>query len=118
MAGLYSHITRSTGTILTAAIYNADHVSHITNFIPAMMDDYSTTVVEMQTTADPGEVGTENQPTTLAGELERIRFILKEITGKTEWYETPASDIGSLVIADDIIANNTESNILSNQIFG
>lgn len=88
MAGLYSHTTRSTGTTLTASIYNTDHQNHIDNHVPAQMDDYSSTVAQMQTTTDPGEVGTESQATSLAGELERIRFVLKEMKGTAQWYET------------------------------
>ena len=89
MAALYSHTTRASGLLLTAAIYNADHENHITNGIPSQLDDYSVSVAEMQTTTDPGEVGTESQATSLAGELERIRFALAEAKGATYWYQTP-----------------------------
>lgn len=92
MAGLYSHTTRTTGTTLTAAIYNADHQNHIDNHVPLQMDDYSSSVPQMQTTTDPGEIGGESQATTLAGELERLRFIIHEITGKTQWHPSP--DVG------------------------
>lgn len=88
MAGLYTHITRATGTILTAAIYNADHQNHIDNDIPAMMDDYSVNLAQMQAQVDPGELGTENLATSLAGEIERFRFALKELKGTTYWYES------------------------------
>lgn len=88
MAGLYTHITRATGTILTAAIYNADHQNHIDNHIPAMMDDYSVNLAQMQTQVDPGELGTESLATSLAGEIERFRFALKELKGTTYWYQS------------------------------
>ena len=97
MAGLYSHSTRSDGLTLTAAIYNADHQNHIDNHIPAQMDDYSSSVAQMKTKTDPGENGSESQATTLAGELERIRFILNELTGGAQWYSSP--QIPSSVIA-------------------
>lgn len=102
MAGLYSHTTRSTGTVLTANIYNTDHQTHIDNHIPAQMDDYSVSVGQMQTTTDPGEVGTESLPTTLSGELERLRNMIKEITGKAQWYVTPTrlDDIEGLAVTD------------------
>lgn len=79
--------------MLTAAIYNADHENHITNEIPTQMDDYSATVTEMRTSTDPGESGSESQPTSLAGELERLRFRLKELNqsldgGLSHWYQT------------------------------
>ena len=97
MAALYSHTTRSTGTTLTATIYNGDHQNHIDNGVPLQFDDYSVDLTQMKSTADPGEVGTESQATTLAGELERIRFIINELTGGPQWYSSP--DIPSSIIA-------------------
>lgn len=89
MTALYSHTTRSTGTVLTAAIYNADHQNHIDNGIPAQLDDYSVNVTEMRATTDPGEVGTESQPTSLAGELERLRYAIADLKKSAQWYESP-----------------------------
>lgn len=86
MAGLYSHTTRATGTVLTAAIYNEDHQNHIDNLVPDQIDDYSSDVTEMQSATSPGTVGAESQPTTLAGELERIRYMLKYLGGGAQWY--------------------------------
>jgi len=93
MAGLYSHTTRSAGTTLTANIYNTDHQNHIDNHITTQMDDYSSTVAQMKTKTDPGEVGSESQATSLAGELERLRFAIGEITGNAEWYESPLTNL-------------------------
>lgn len=88
MAGLYSHTTRSTGTTLTASIYNTDHQNHINNQDTDQMNDYSTNVAEMQLVVDPGELGSEVLATTLAGELERLRQVLKEMKGTAQWYQT------------------------------
>lgn len=94
MPALYSHTTRATGTTLTAAIYNADHQNHITNGIPTMLDDYSSNATEMQATADPGESGSESLATSLAGEIERLRFAILEMkrlfdSSLSYWYQTP-----------------------------
>src|SRR3972149_2467488 len=97
MAALYSHTTRADGLTLTAAIYNSDHQVHIDNGVPLQLDDYSSTVVQMQTTTNPGEVGTESQATSLAGEIERLRFTIKEITGRAQWYETPRAEAWQLL---------------------
>ncbi len=86
MPGNYSHTNLMDGEVLTANKYNADHQNHITNATPQGLDDYSATVAQMQTTTDPGEVGTENLPTSTAGELERIRQVLQEIKGTPQWY--------------------------------
>lgn len=93
MPGLYSHTTRATGTILTAAIYNGDHENHITNETPQMMDDYSTNAAQMQTATDPGESGSESLPTSLAGELERLRYAIAEAKGTTYWYQTAVNSL-------------------------
>lgn len=105
MAGLYSHTTRSTGTTLTANIYNTDHQNHIDNSVPDQQDDYSSTVAQMQSTVDPGEVGTESQATTLAGELERLRFAIRELKGTAQWYQTaPPAMEGSNRVASIVLS--------------
>lgn len=96
MPGLYSHTTRATGTILTATIYNGDHQNHIDNATPAQHDDYSANVAQMQIVTDPGEVGNESLATSTAGELERIRFAIKEMKGTDQWYETASTALGAL----------------------
>lgn len=98
MAYPYSHTTRANGTILTASIYNTDHTNHADHQIPEDTDDYSTSVSEMRTMTDPGEVGTESLATSLSGELERIRFAIKEIKGTTQWYESPTIEVTSVGI--------------------
>lgn len=89
MAGLYSHTIRATGLTLTAAIYNADHQNHIDNFVPSQMDDYSENVTQMQAVTSPGTVGSESLATTMAGELERLRYQLKALTRGAQWYSAP-----------------------------
>jgi hypothetical protein len=93
MPGLYTHTTRADGLTLTAAIYNADHQNHINNQTPQKMDDYSADAATMQTQTDPGESGSESLATTLAGELERLRYAIAEMKGKTYWYETASTDL-------------------------
>lgn len=103
MPALYSHTTRTTGTTLTANIYNTDHQNHIDNGVPLQQDDYSTDVTQMQSTTDPGEVGSESLATTQGGEFDRIRFIIKELTGQNQWYESAASGTSeSMIIADRV----------------
>jgi len=103
MAALYSHTTRADGLILTASIYNTDHQNHIDNGVPAQLDDYSTSTAQMQAQTDPGEQGTESQATTLAGELERLRYSIAEIKGQTYWYETGMND-GNTILAAEIFS--------------
>jgi hypothetical protein len=58
----------------------------ITN--PALLDDYSANVTQMRLTTDPGEIGSESLATSQAGEIERIRHVLKERGGTVSWYDT------------------------------
>ncbi len=95
MAAGYSHTTRAAGTTLTANIYNTDHQNHIDQG-PATYDDYSSTVAQMKTSTDPGEVGSESQATNLSGELERLRNMLKEHAGEAQWYVTPQAGLSEL----------------------
>lgn len=96
MAALYSHTTRADGTTLTAAIYNADHQNHINNGIPSQLDDYSSTVTEMRTTTDPYPAAAESQATSLAGEIERLRYLIAQITGEAQWYIDPDTTLAAL----------------------
>lgn len=107
MAGLYSHTTRSTGTVLTATIYNADHQNHIDNYDPELQDDYSPDVATMRAATDPGESGSESLATSAAGEFERIRFVIDEIIGKDYWYESPATSIETLNTSVTLLNNGT-----------
>lgn len=85
MGGLYSHTTRAVGTTLTANIYNTDHQNHIDNQIPTMMDDYSSNAAEMHSVADPHSGGSPSLATSLAGELERLRYRFKQQNITSEW---------------------------------
>lgn len=75
---------------LFTADLNAEFDNLLSNFDPAGMDDYSTSVAQMQIQTDPGSQGSESQPTSLAGELERIRFVLDRVIGLTYWYDAPS----------------------------
>src|SRR5207245_10042694 len=96
--GLYTITTRAVGTILTASIYNADHQKHVTNQNPQQTGAYSDTVVQMQTITDPGGIGTESLAPSLAGEIERLRFIIKNLitnidSTRTQWYDKPLKNV-------------------------
>src|SRR5574343_1047178 len=92
---------------LTAANYNAEFQNVYLNVgKPENVDDFSENVAEMQIQTDPGEIGSENQPTSLSGELERIRFAIKEVKQKidptvTYWYQTPGNlNLGGVANTD------------------
>lgn len=45
----------------------------------------------MRTQTYPGTAGTESLSTSLAGEIERLRYILAQDRGTTYWYESTNS---------------------------
>jgi len=96
MGAIFSRVKNWNAENLTNEDLNAEIDNILTNFVPLQFDDYSTNVAQMQTTADPGEVGTESLATTLAGELDRLRFAIADVKGTTQWYETPATTINAL----------------------
>ena len=93
---LYSPNLRVTGEQITAAKYMADHQVHADSQTPQLTEDYSASVAQMQSATDPGELGTESQATTLAGELERLRFAIGDAKGTTQWYETPSLSLAAV----------------------
>jgi len=106
MGANYSHTTRSTGTVLTDTIYNADHNNHITNMIPTIIDDYSANAATMQTTRDPYPGASVSLATSLAEELSGIRYIIKQITGAAQWYIDPTG-LDSAIVSSSLTAVGT-----------
>lgn len=84
-----SYRTWTAGEILTASdLNNAFTTSNSAN-IPEDIDDYSVNATEMRVTTDPYPAGVESLATSLSGELERIRYLIAQITGETQWYIDP-----------------------------
>ena len=50
------------------------------------IDDLSSNTAEMQTTVSPYSAGSVSLATTLAGEIHRLRFVLANALGWTDWY--------------------------------
>lgn len=94
--GLYTITTRATGTIVTAAIYNADHQNHVTNQNPSMTGAYSDDESQMQLQTSPGAPGGASLAPSLAGELERLRYMIAQVIGTTYWYSPVPASLTSL----------------------
>lgn len=87
--GLWTITTRFPGEILTADKYNADRQAMVDNAMPQMIDDYSASVAQMQATTNPFPGGSPSLAQNLAGEIERIRYVLKSFNPAGQWYELP-----------------------------
>lgn len=102
MGGNFSVVkTWSTGETLTAGDLNAEFQNVITNFTPAGVDDCSANATAMRATKDPYSGSTEQLPTTLEEEIQELRYMIQQITGKTYWYQDADSSLcptGSMVL--------------------
>ena len=79
--------TFQTGDSVTAATMNTIQTTlGQTNMITTCMDDYSSSAAIMRTATDPYASGTESLATSLAGELERLRYVQRHLHGFTYWY--------------------------------
>lgn len=85
----------TTKEVLTYSDLNAEFDNILNNMAAATTVGYSATVAQMRTQTNPGGVGSESLAVSISGELERIRFVIARITGKTYWYETPSRSLAS-----------------------
>lgn len=84
----------TTSEVLTAAdLNNSMTQAATTNSTPGCVDDYSASVSQMQAATNPYPGGAESQATSLAGELERLRYQVKLLTrgaaSGVYWYQPP-----------------------------
>jgi hypothetical protein len=85
--GLYSRLfTRPTGGTISGPNDDSEYDNIISNALPAKFDDYSATTGQMDSTKDPYPGSVQSLATSLAEELEHIRWVLDEMHGGTEWY--------------------------------
>jgi hypothetical protein len=82
----------NTGDQLTAPDLTTSFVTvGQTNMIPTCMDGDSVNVAAMQTVQDPFPARVESLAINLKGELERLRFVVKQGFGWPNWYDHPGN---------------------------
>jgi hypothetical protein len=93
--GLWSIVPRADNELVTADIYNGDRNDIVNHIEPLYVDDYSATVAQMRAETNPGTVGGESLAVSLAGELERIRYVLHHVLDPagTAWYSALAKKV-------------------------
>lgn len=74
--------------VLTSDL-NGEFDNILQNLTPSGVDDYSSSVAQMQIQTNPGEAGSESLASSTAGEIERLRFEISRIVGKTYHYQAP-----------------------------
>lgn len=88
-----------TGDVITAAERNAEHQNHINNSEPDGIGCHSDSATEMRQTTDPYPGAAASLATDLTGEIERLRYVLAQITGETYWYIDPDTTLAALAVA-------------------
>lgn len=85
--------------MLTNTDLNAEINNILDNLGPAGIDDYSTNAAQMKLQTSPGSLGSESLATSLAGEIERLRYVIQRIIGSdvTYWYQTPGASLSDLI---------------------
>lgn len=95
----FSRVHNWATEILQFADLNTEVNNILNNLNPLGVGAYSDTVGQMQKITNPGATGSESLATSLAGELERLRYSIKRMggTGLTNWYDPPPTSLSSLV---------------------
>lgn len=95
----FSRIKNWTTEVLSNTDLNAEIDNILNHLDPTGVGDYSDTTAEMKLQTDPGTLGSESLATSLGGELERLRFVIRRIIGSsvTYWYQQGPSSITDLV---------------------
>lgn len=111
--------TWQTDEVIKTADLNAEFNNILNNLDSSGVGGWSVNVAEMQLTTSPGGVGSESLATSLAGEIQRLRYVIQRIIGSsvTQWYQAPnvsltslASALGSGTFANRIISGQTTGN--------
>lgn len=115
----FSRIKNWTTEVLSNTDLNAEIDNILNHLDPTGVGDYSDTATMMQIQTSPGSQGSESLATSLAGEIERLRFVIQRIMGSstTYWYDQPSatlSDVSSGLPANRIISgvSSTSSSTL------
>ena len=72
--------------VLLHADLNASFERTVTANSATCVDDYSSSTSQMRATANPYPGSAESLATSLAGEIERLRYQLNALVGKAYWY--------------------------------
>ena len=85
--------TRNVGAVIVGTDDDADWDNIINNMNPDGIEDASANITAMKVKADPYPLDVASLPTDLRGEIQRLRYQLDTIIGKTEWYEDPDTNL-------------------------
>lgn len=93
MAAPARYFYESPGNSLLSQNFNGEWNLVKARMEPAQFPATYINVAQMQTTVDPGEVGSESLATDLTGEIRRLYKLIKEIKGTAQTYKSPSFSI-------------------------
>ena len=94
-AGAYQ-IIDGDGTV-TVSTYPQDQAWWgLTQRLDTAFNGYSADATAMQATTDPYPAGSPSLATSLLGEIQRLRYLVAQITGETYWYIDPDVSLATL----------------------
>lgn len=98
MGANFSRIKNWVAEVLTYGDLNAEFNNILNNFDPDGIDDASANATAMQATADPypGDPPAVSLATSLRGEIQRLRYVIKQLTGEAQWYIDPDYNVTQL----------------------
>jgi hypothetical protein len=97
---------------------NLEFNNFINNLYSGKLGSGIETVAGLQTLFDPGEVGSENLPSSTLEHIQSLQQLIKDITGKDQWYETPGTTLEELESALDSSGLLEENRIVSGRVDG
>lgn len=118
MAGLFSRLKIwNPGETLKATDLNGEFNNILANVDALHSEGYSQNINQMRSTENPGDLGSENltQPISVADEVERLRYVINRIIGKSYWYQAPAQSLEGLNSTVSGIFGVSPSRIVSGQ---
>ena len=104
--------------VLTAAALNAEFDNILNNAMLSSWIGFSANVSQMQQQTDPGGVGTESLAGSGSDELQRLRYMMAFVTGKTYWYDHTGRSLatGALAVQTaDIVSQAVTTDKINNQ---
>lgn len=89
---------------LTNEQLNEEFLSLLDNAVADQTEGYSTlnnvpNNVRMDSTVDPAPLGARSYASSVAGEIERLRYQIAAITGESKWWDAPATTIAAIYAA-------------------
>ena len=114
---LFSRIkTWVSNEVLTAADLNAEFDNILTNSRATSITGYSADTTTMQTTADPYPGSSESLASSVAEELTRLRYVIKQMSGQTQWYIDPVGSLSTGGIDAANLASNAVTTVKINNL--